>query len=408
MKSGDLVLTKIKGFPEWPTRIVDFSLLPEHIQQLKPKSVSSVSRRGKKHVKKSDDHGELVCVKFYGDDEWIWCSTNDMKPLSYEQIDEYLVKKGEIPDKDGSYVAKKSNKNIRLTAAYKLANNKELSVEDFAKYGSQGKLAEEEPAEPAEPADELEEPEEPEESEESVESDLDKSYKGRSKKRKAKSSTRSSKRAKRSSKSRKSATRKAKSSTKVKPEPKSKPKVKPSEYDDDWGDDIIDTEVGVVDISTIPDGLTLAKEVQETNKLYNELRVEIQTIVLPEKEETMTYRKKFALLGPLIEQVVSYDRPTVSSLRSTNLYRVLTIILKKPEYQKAKFVIKLRKFLKNTLGLQVDVEKHWADDWTKEMDDKEEEELKKKRIEEKVEKERQRREARKSESREVSVVQETK
>lgn len=481
-KSGDLVLTKIKGFPEWPTRVVDFSLLPEHIQNLKPKTVSSKStsrsRSRRRNGKGSRDHGESICVKFYGDDEYTWCSTNDLKPLSEEQVADYLVKKGEIPDKTGNYVAKKTAKGKKLTEAYKLAYNKELSADDFIKYGSEGKPAEPETEEIEEEEEEMEEPaKKPEAAEKKISKSKSRSPASNSKnstkpngksssranvKRKAVSSSAGSRKkvkssptvALASSRTRaRSSTPKSRSSSK--PKPKATPKVESSsesqseeseesEESDDWGEDIVNVDSGIVDVKTIPSSVVLSKESNNAKKVYSKLRAKIQAIVLgpldeegeknklgKEKEDgkkddeenddgkeddgekedkenakpKIDYKQKISQLSPLVDEAVNYNPPLISALRSTNLYRVLIIILKKPEYQNARFNKKLRKFLKETLDLEVSVDKHWGDSWTKEMDDKEEEEYRKKQAEEKAKRERERAEARKeAKSREESVV----
>lgn len=493
-KSGDLVLTKIKGFPEWPTRVVDFSLLPEHIQNLKPKTVSSKStsrsRSRRRNGKGSRDHGESICVKFYGDDEYTWCSTNDLKPLSEEQVADYLVKKGEIPDKTGNYVAKKTAKGKKLTEAYKLAYNKELSADDFIKYGSEGKPAEPEAEEIEEQEEEIEEPaKKPEATEKKISKSKSRSPASNSKnstkpngksssranaKRKAVSSSAGSRKkvkssptvALASSRTRaRSSTPKSRSSSK--PKPKATPKVESSsesqseesEESDDWGEDIVNVDSGIVDVKTIPSSVVLSKESNNAKKVYSKLRAKIQAIVLgpldeegkkskvgKEKEDgekddeekddeeedngekddgeeedgekddgekndkenakpKIDYKQKISLLNPLVDEAVNYNPPLISALRSTNLYRVLIIILKKPEYQNARFSKKLRKFMKETLDVEVSVDKHWGDSWTKEMDDKEEEEYRKKQAEEKAKREREKAEARKeAKSREESVA----
>lgn len=461
--SGDLVLTKIKGFPEWPTRVVDFSLLPEHIQKLKPKSVSSSKSKGKsrsrrKAGKRSKDHGEVICVKFYGDDEYTWCSTNDLKPLSEDQVVDYLVKKGEIPDKTGSYVAKKNAKGKKLTEAYKLAYNKELSAEDFIRYGSEGKPAESEIEDEQE--EEEEEEEKPKVAKKKSSRSRAKSLTSTSKSKKpSKSATqggKKSKTTKRKAASTSTGSRKrAKSSQKVVPASSrtrakfsraksrsvSKPKVAPkvesspesqpedeSGSEDDWGDDIVEAGSGIVDIKTIPTSVELSKEANSAKRVYSRLRAKLQTIILgpldeegedsenvkkederedgeDNTEKKIDYKQKIGQLNPLIDDVVSYQPSIVSALRSTNLYRVLIIILKKPEYQKARFCKKLRKFLKDTLDVEVSEDKHWGDSWVREMDDKEEEDYRKKQAEEKAQRDRERAEARKeAKSREQSVT----
>ncbi|VUG16109.1 DEBR0S1_07910g1_1 [Brettanomyces bruxellensis] len=440
-KSGDLVLTKIKGFPEWPTRVVDFSLLPEHIQNLKPKTVSSKStsrsRSRRRNGKGSRDHGESICVKFYGDDEYTWCSTNDLKPLSEEQVADYLVKKGEIPDKTGNYVAKKTAKGKKLTEAYKLAYNKELSADDFIKYGSEGKPAKPEAEEIEEQEEEIEEPaKKPEATEKKISKNKSRSPASNSKnstkpngksssranaKRKAVSSSAGSRKkvkssptvALASSRTRaRSSTPKSRSSSK--PKPKATPKVESSsesqseesEESDDWGEDIVNVDSGIVDVKTIPSSVVLSKESNNAKKVYSKLRAKIQAIVLgpldegrekskvgKEKEDgkkddeekddeeedngekddgeeedgekddgekndkenakpKIDYKQKISLLNPLVDEAVNYNPPLISALRSTNLYRVLIIILKKPEYQNARFSKKLRKFMKETWMLK--------------------------------------------------------
>ncbi|GMG24301.1 unnamed protein product [Ambrosiozyma monospora] len=346
--AGSLVLTKIKGFPEWPSRVIPFDLLPERIQNIKPKSIKKRAPKSKK-TPRDNDPVEILCVKFYGDDEYIWCSNQDLKPLTYEGIDEFLIKKGEIPDKDGNIVGKKAAKTNKVTNAFLLARNKELSWEDFAEYGSYGEPEEEEEEEEEEVEEDVEE-ESVEEDEKEVEVEAPKSKKRKAAtkkappKKKAKTETKTKttkatpklklKVAKAEPKAKKSDT-KAKATVKAKGKGKAAPKTKKGkgkvkqevedeeeEEDDDyelndkeeeeeareeeeaeeemvkeeeeelkeeqeadWGlESDTENDEHIIDKETFPTSEILAEEVKACTQAYSDMRVQIQAVLIPSTE----------------------------------------------------------------------------------------------------------------------------
>ncbi|GME81852.1 unnamed protein product [Ambrosiozyma monospora] len=441
--AGSLVLTKIKGFPEWPSRVIPFDLLPEKIQKIKPKSIKKRASKSKK-TPKDNEPVEILCVKFYGDDEYIWCSNQDLKPLTYEAIDEFLIKKGEIPDKGGNIVGKKAAKTNKVTNAFLLARNKELSWEDFAEYGSYGEPEEEEEEE--EEVEEEVEEEPAEDEEEEVEAPKSKKRKATMKKaapkKKAKTETKTEKatpklklkvtKPKAESKAKKSDTKtKATAKGKGKAAPKAKKgkgKVKQEEEDEeeeedndyelnekeeeeeereeeeaeeemvkeeeeeleeeqeaDWGlESDTENDEHIVDKETFPTSEILAEEVKSCIKNYSDLRVQIQAVLIPstktetngdgktksgstdkenEKNDTIDYDELAKKLTPLINKLIALPEHSKAVLKSTNLSRLLIIILKKPELQNASFVKKLRKFVTDQLDHEVVSDERMADDY---------------------------------------------
>lgn len=376
--------------------VISYKLLPEHIQDIKPKSAP---RRPRTRRKQSDEDAKLICVKFFADDEYIWVSTLDAKPLTYEAIDDYLVKKGEIPDDKGNIVGKKSTKTNKLTNAYLLARNRDLTEEAFAKYGSLGepepeRVGEEDSdyEEYAEGDDEEEDEEEEEDDEEEDEEEEDDLESGTDEEAESEAEEEdelvefdaedegSRKRPRGRSSKGSSRSKRIKSNGKSKSRAKSRPKarkVDPAINDAEWGADPVDNEEveGIVDLDTFPDAGDLWDEAEETNEQYRSLRETIQAVVLGEldaDEETHpSYKRKTSQLAPLIDQVIKYKEPTVAALRGTNLYKILVVILKKPEYQSAPFKKKLRKFLIDTMGLEVEEDPHWGDGYESEEEEKE-------------------------------------
>lgn len=67
---GDVVLTKVKGYPEWPGKIVEPSSSPENIQRLKA--------------------GRPILVRFYPDADFVWAYPKELRQLTHKIIDAYL------------------------------------------------------------------------------------------------------------------------------------------------------------------------------------------------------------------------------------------------------------------------------------------------------------------------------
>ncbi|OWB57030.1 hypothetical protein B5S28_g2953 [[Candida] boidinii] len=129
---GTVVLTKLKGFPAWPSMVMSFELLPEKIQKMQTKAVKTL-KSNKKYSTKSDK--DFVCVRFFGDDDYLWTCTSEMSVLTKSAIDDYLKKKG-------TPASKSRSKKSSITTAY-LLSSQVKSLEDFADFGSYGPTFEE-------------------------------------------------------------------------------------------------------------------------------------------------------------------------------------------------------------------------------------------------------------------------
>lgn len=200
-KPTDIVLAKVKGYPQWPAMVLDESILPDYVLKKKPKTMKIPPK------KKNSPPAYVIPVRFFSDDTYIWIKSNEILLLTTEMIDDFLNKP-------------KRRKDNLLESAYKLARNP-LDIESFVKYGSSGK-----------PLPEVEyESEAYSESINESESSLsDDDYGGEPKKKKAKSVKA------KSTRSKSKPLIKQKKSAKGKPGPKPKTKPIPQESDDSyWG-----------------------------------------------------------------------------------------------------------------------------------------------------------------------------
>lgn len=211
-----VVLAKVKGYPSWPAMILDETLLPEHILNLKPKKLKQ--KKGSKPV-------SILPVRFFSDDTYIWIKSSDLKPFSTDTISKYFSNERRRKDK-------------LLDNAYKLAQNPP-DMELFIKWGSKGKppkVVEQDDDEldlvdedDDEELDELEE-----EDEEDYEEPPSKKRKGDDKKGSSKTSDKKGKSKTSGSKS-KSSKAKGGSQEKSKPVSPKKESFRDQGYDSDWG-----------------------------------------------------------------------------------------------------------------------------------------------------------------------------
>ncbi|CCE86392.1 Piso0_004878 [Millerozyma farinosa CBS 7064] len=211
-----IVLAKVKGYPSWPAMILDESLLPEHISNLKPKTLKQ--KKGSKPV-------SILPVRFFSDDTYIWIKSSDLKPLSADTVSKYFGNERRRKDK-------------LLDNAYKLAQNPP-DMELFIKWGSKGeppKVVERDDDEldliDEDEDEELEDLEE--EDEEDYEEPPSKKRKGDNKKGSSKASDKKGKSKTGGSKS-KSSKAKGGPSEKSKPAPPKKETFRDQGYDSDWG-----------------------------------------------------------------------------------------------------------------------------------------------------------------------------
>ncbi|KAK9455831.1 hypothetical protein V1511DRAFT_487758 [Dipodascopsis uninucleata] len=130
---GSLVLAKLKGFPPWPAMVLTENLLPPHILKLKPKPSAS-SKRKSIGADEDDESRSAFPVRFFNDDNYMWATRSELKPLSKEQTSTYVN------------AHKGGKKDRSLLEAYMFAAEPP-SMEEFAKMGS---LPEEAPEEPVE------------------------------------------------------------------------------------------------------------------------------------------------------------------------------------------------------------------------------------------------------------------
>lgn len=207
-KPTDVVLAKVKGYPQWPAMVLDESILPDYVLQKKPKTLKIPPK------KKNLPFIYVIPVRFFSDDTYIWIKSNEIQFLTTEMINNFLEKP-------------KRRKDNLLESAYQLAKNP-LDMELFVKYGSSGKPA---PKYESESESELL-------SESTNESDMsmtDESddYSDAPPKKKAKTTKAKPSKAKSKAKPVKE------KATKAKPGPKPKKKPLPQEIDDDsdWGVD---------------------------------------------------------------------------------------------------------------------------------------------------------------------------
>lgn len=109
-----IVLAKVKGYPAWPAMVLDADLLPPHILNKRPKN------------KQHEPTPNILPIKFFSDDTYIWIKSGDIKPLSKDDIATHFVQSSQ-----------KRRKDTVLDQAFKLANDP-LDMEIFIKYGSKG------------------------------------------------------------------------------------------------------------------------------------------------------------------------------------------------------------------------------------------------------------------------------
>ncbi|CDK24651.1 unnamed protein product [Kuraishia capsulata CBS 1993] len=144
---GTIVLAKVKGYPAWPSMVIPFESLPDQIKAVRPKSAQTVKRRGSKLFsgpkkrKTPQQEASLVCVRFLADDNYIWCLSSDLSPLSASQIDAFLAKRGT------------TKRASAIVDAYRLA----LDPPDLDRYVQYGSLGQPEPEPIPEPEPEIEE-----------------------------------------------------------------------------------------------------------------------------------------------------------------------------------------------------------------------------------------------------------
>ncbi|KGK37836.1 hypothetical protein JL09_g3012, partial [Pichia kudriavzevii] len=107
-----LVLAKIKGFPEWPAIIVPIESIPAKL------SSSRYQRQIDAYLKND------VCVKFYFDDQYSWTKLTNLKPLSLDMVEAFVLQ-----DHGG-------RRKKRIVEAFEKV--KEVPVDEFLKWGSWG------------------------------------------------------------------------------------------------------------------------------------------------------------------------------------------------------------------------------------------------------------------------------
>lgn len=109
-----IVIAKVKGYPAWPAMVLDPDLLPSHILNKRPKN------------KQQEPTPNVLPIKFFSDDTYIWIKSNDIKPLSKDDIAAHFVQSSQ-----------KRRKDTVLDQAFRLASDP-LDMEVFIKYGSKG------------------------------------------------------------------------------------------------------------------------------------------------------------------------------------------------------------------------------------------------------------------------------
>ncbi|KAK9352638.1 hypothetical protein V1523DRAFT_440943 [Lipomyces doorenjongii] len=141
---GAVVLAKLKGFPPWPAMVLADAFLPPHILKLKPKASTGTpgsARFKRKGLSVEEEDASLPStfpVRFFNDDNYMWASRSDLKPLSSEQAQKYVDAVSDKPSK----------KDKSLVSAYKIAIDPP-TLEEFA-HGNSVHASEEEEEEDVE------------------------------------------------------------------------------------------------------------------------------------------------------------------------------------------------------------------------------------------------------------------
>lgn len=155
LEPKQLVLAKIKGFPDWPAIVVPADQIPAKLKTAKnAKFLDNYLR---------NDH---VCVKFYYDDQYSWTNFASTKPLNDQIVDDYLISVGELSGGDNTASApstgKRGGRKKRITEAY--LKVKQVPIDEFLEWGSWGKPVMLEPESELEPEELTPEYETPKES----------------------------------------------------------------------------------------------------------------------------------------------------------------------------------------------------------------------------------------------------
>ncbi|KAK9487742.1 hypothetical protein V1527DRAFT_459434 [Lipomyces starkeyi] len=141
---GAVVLAKLKGFPPWPAMVLADAFLPPHILKLKPKASTGtpgsarIKRKGSSVEEEDASLPSIFPVRFFNDDNYMWASRSDLKPLSSEQAQKYVDAVSDKPSK----------KDKSLVSAYKIAIDPP-TLEKFA-HGNSVHASEEEEEEDVE------------------------------------------------------------------------------------------------------------------------------------------------------------------------------------------------------------------------------------------------------------------
>ena len=137
-----LVLSKIKGFPDWPSIIVPLDNIPNNLKS---------SSKNKKFLE-NYPQGDQICVKFYYDDQYSFTKKGNIKPLTEQVVKDYLISVGEnvdgIESTEGGEVVhetKRGGRKKRITEAY--LKVLEVPIDEFLQWGSWGKPITPEPEE---------------------------------------------------------------------------------------------------------------------------------------------------------------------------------------------------------------------------------------------------------------------
>lgn len=385
MNEGDLVLAKIKGFPDWPAVIVPVDNIPVKLQT--PKYSKFIDN----YLTKSSDQ---VCVKFFYDDQYSWTKISNVKPLQPHVIHDHILTANE---------SKRGGRVKRITEAYIKA--RDVPVDEFLEFGSFGKP-------------EVEEEEEEEEMEDVVQEVVETKKRGRAGAVKAKSKAKTNAKTKTKTKPRAGA-KNTKSSTKGKKKTVESSSEEPFDEDDEIlefmdndddedfeGPDDISEEVEIeedeeeeddedddddddeeehstskkrkiqslvpvdspflskqpadfhVNFADIPTASALADEVTEMTRWCSSLRRQLQSAILDENT-------KQSVIDDLISPLVSADL-SKSIIKSTKLAQVVHILLSIPERQSST-TKKLAKWWSSNFDFNVNPDIHWSPTFTEEM-----------------------------------------